>query len=495
MDVTRARTADASRAAPPGASSALLPPRLRLTLIVRNTIFRLAVVAMLVMSFLVVRHAKALFWPTGGHPPHNLFDHVVMWGAVVWSLILPWAVADVAGWLIYRRHTPVTVETMPYPVVFRIVTRGDQPATAIATTWSVLETMQTRPLFRFRVEVVSDVPIDGLPRHPAVNAIVVPEDYDTMNGATHKARALHYALTVSPVPNTAWIFHLDEESHVTEGLIVGIRQAVTEEEASGTLRIGQGLITYHRDLATNRVYSMADSIRVGDDLGRFHLQYRLHKILFGMHGSFLLVRSDIEKQVDFDFPPEACTTEDTTWALRQMARGNRFRWVEGTVVEQSPGTFRDFVRQRRRWFTGMWWAARMTPVPARYRRSLWFAMFLWTVGWTGFAYSMLHILSGVAVPPVLAITGDAIFAVYLTNYLLGLWVSLSTREGMRALRRAGYFVAQAVLIPVFTVIEASAVVYSLLKPERRFHVVHKPTEGEDQRLRAAAGNDPSWYTP
>ena len=355
--------------------------------------------------------------------------------------------------------------------------------------------MQARPLFRFRVEVVSDVPIDDLPRHPAVNAIVVPEDYDTMNGATHKARALHYALTVSPVPNTAWIFHLDEESHVTEGLIVGIRQAVTEEEASGTLRIGQGLITYHRDLATNRVYSMADSIRVGDDLGRFHLQYRLHKILFGMHGSFLLVRSDIEKQVDFDFPPEACTTEDTTWALRQMARGNRFRWVEGTVVEQSPGTFRDFVRQRRRWFTGMWWAARMTPVPARYRRSLWFAMFLWTVGWTGFAYSMLHILSGVAVPPVLAITGDAIFAVYLTNYLLGLWVSLSTREGMRVLRRAGYFVAQAVLIPVFTVIEASAVVYSLLKPERRFHVVHKPTEGEDQRLRAAAGNDPSWYAP
>ena len=146
MDVTRARTADASRAAPPGGSSALLPARLRLTLIVRNTIFRLAVVAMLVMSFLVVRHAKALFWPTGGHPPHDLFDHVVMWGAVVWSLILPWAVADVAGWLIYRRHTPVTIETrtpdrsrtMPHPVVFRIVTKGDQPATAIATTWSVL---------------------------------------------------------------------------------------------------------------------------------------------------------------------------------------------------------------------------------------------------------------------------------------------------------------------------------------------------------------------
>ena len=502
MDVTRTRTADASRAAPPGGFSALLPFRLRLTLIVRNTIFRLAVVATLLMSFLVVRHAKALFWPTGGHPPHDLFDHVVMWGAVVWSLILPWAVADVAGWLIYRRHTPVTIETrtpdrsrtMPHPVVFRIVTKGDQPATAIATTWSVLETMQARPLFRFRVEVVSDVPIDDLPRHPAVNAIVVPEDYDTMNGAAHKARALHYALTVSPIPDTAWIFHLDEESHVTEGLIVGIRQAVTEEEAAGTLRIGQGLITYHRDLATNRVYSMADSIRVGDDLGRFHLQYRLHKILFGMHGSFLLVRTNVERQVGFDFPPEACTTEDTTWALQQMAKGNRFRWVEGTVVEQSPATFRDFVRQRRRWFTGMWWAARKTPVPASYRRPLWFAQFLWTTGWTGFAYSMLHVFSGVVIPKPLAVIGDFIFAVFVTNYLLGLWVSLSMREGRRAIRHVGTFVRQAVSIPIFTVLEASAVLYSLISPERRFHVIEKPAHGSELAP-AEAGGDASWYAP
>ncbi len=419
-------------------------------------------------------------------------------------MILPWAVADVAGWLIYRRHTPVTMETrspdrsrkMPYPVVFRIVTRGDQPDTVIATVWSVVESMQARPLFRFRVEIVSDMPITGLPEHRAVHAIVVPED-QTMNGATHKARALHYALTVSPVPDEAWVFHLDEESHVTEGVIVGIRQAVTEEEASGLHRIGQGLITYHRDLATNRLYSLADSIRVGDDLGRFHLQYRLHKILFGMHGSFLLVRSNIEKQVDFDFPPEACTTEDTTWALRQMAKGNRFRWVEGTVVEQSPGNFRDFVRQRRRWFTGMWWAARMTPVLAKYRRSLWFAMFLWTVGWTGFAYSLLHFFSGVAIPHSLAVIGDAIFAVYLTNYLLGLWVSLSTREGMQVFRRAGYFVLQAILIPVFTVIEGSAVVYSLAKPERRFHVVDKPTvdADADRQARAGAERDPSWFQP
>ena len=494
-------------ARPPSVTADVVRPtasaRMRPSLALRNVVFRVGVIAVMVGIFLTIRHVKAAVWPLGGHPPRDLFDHLVQWSAVTWALMLPWAVADVAGWLLYRRHTPVTEEArrtnhrpiMPYPVVFRIVTRGDQRATVIGTTWSVLEAMQQRPLFRYRVEVVSDMPIDGLPDHEAVHPIVVPEGYETSQGATHKARALHYALSISRIPDDAWILHLDEESHVTEELIIGIRQAVTDEERSGEHRIGQGLITYHRDLSSNRLYALADSIRVGDDLGRFHLQYRLHRILFGMHGSFLLVRSSVERQIGFDFPAEACTTEDTTWALRQMGAGNRFRWVEGTVVEQSPGSFRDFVRQRRRWFTGMWWAARKTPVAARYRRPLWLAMSLWTIGWTGCIYSFLHVFSGVAVPRPLALTGDAIFAVFVTNYLLGLWVSLTMREGSRALRRFGYFVAQAVCIPIFTVLEASAVVYSLISPERRFHVIHKPAHdgGRSSGMNVAA--DPSWFKP
>jgi len=416
---------------------------------------------------------------------------------VLWSLILPWAVGDVLGWMLFPRRTsvddrvrsPAAGPTMPHHVVFRIVSRGDQPGIVVATVWSVLEAMQSRPLFPYDVEVVSDFPVRELPDHDRVRAIVVPPEYQTQHGATHKARALHYALMTSSAPDHAWVLHLDEESHITEELVIGVQEHVTKEEANGKHRIGQGLITYHRDLGSNRLYSLADSIRVGDDMGRFHLQYRFHSILFGMHGSFVLVRGSVERQVGFDFPPEACTTEDTTWALHQMAAGNRFCWVNGTVVEQSPRTFIDFIRQRRRWFTGMWWAARRSPVPWRFRASLWLAMFLWTVGWTGFTYSLLHIFSGVRIPGPLAVVGDAIFAVYVTNYVMGLWVSLSGREGFGVLRRSGYLVLQVVLIPVFTVIEASAVVYGLARPERRFHVVEKPAEEElvvaEQRRGAA----------
>jgi egghead protein (zeste-white 4 protein) len=460
----------------------------------RNALFRAAVVVLLVAIFLAFRTLKALVWSGGTHPAEGWFDSGVQWGAVAWSLMLPWAVADVAGWLLFRRHTPASAEggsdelgsTMSHPVVFRIVTRGDQPAIAIETTWSVLEAMQRRPLFPFAVEVVSDLEIAGLPAHPSVRPIVVPPSYRTSNGATHKARALQHALEVSPAPDEAWILHLDEESHVTDSLIAGIRSAVTEEERTGAHRIGQGLITYQRELTANPLYTLADSIRVGDDMGRFHLQYRLQRILFGMHGSFLLVRSSVEKQVGFDFSPAGCTTEDTTWALHQMAAGNRFRWVDGTVVEQSPANLKDFVAQRRRWFTGMWWGARHAPVPARHRRPLWLAMALWSISWLGFVYAFLHVFSGVAVPSPFGLIGDMVFAVYLANYLLGLWVSLAGDRSRTGLRKARYFADQAVLLPAFAVLEGAAVVYAIARPERRFHVVDKPIL-EPRPVRSSAG--------
>jgi egghead protein (zeste-white 4 protein) len=157
-----------------------------------------------------------------------------------------------------------------------------------------------------------------------------------------------------------------------------------------------------------------------------------------------------------------------------MAAGNRFRWVDGTVVEQSPTNLRDFVAQRRRWFTGMWWGARHASVPLRHRASLWVAMLLWSVSWLGFVYAFLHVFSGAAVPSPLGLVGDMVFAVYLANYLLGLWVSLSRDRSRSWLRTARYFVSQAVLLPAFAVLEGAAVVYAIARPERRFHVVDKP---------------------
>ena len=68
------------------------------------------------------------------------------------------------------------------------------------------------------------------------------------------------------------------------------------------------------------------------------------------------------------------------------------------------------------------------------------------------------------------------------------------REGARAIRHVGTFVLQAVSIPIFTVLEASAVLYSLISPERRFHVIEKPAHGSGLTP-AGAGGEASWYAP
>lgn len=459
------------------ASRVAAPPRLGR----RNLGFRLGVVALLIGVFVGVRLFKAAVWADAGHVPTGLLEEIVRWAGITWALLLPWALADLFGWFIFRRNTWAAEEVaagpsplvMSHLVAFRIVTRGDQPRVVAETVSSVLGTMRQRPLFPFIVEVVTDIEIETLPVHPAVTQIVVPESYQTSNGATHKARALHYALEHSSIRDNQWILHLDEESHITEKLVVGIRDAVIDEETSGEHRIGQGLILYHRDLAVNPLYTLADSIRVADDIGRFRLQYRLNRVLFGMHGSFVLVRNSVAKEVGFDFTPAGCTTEDTTWGLAQMEAGNRFRWVEGSVVEQSPRGLMDFLRQRRRWFSGMWWDALHAPVALRYRLLLLVTMLLWSVGWFNLVYSWIHLAVGVLLPAPVALLGELVFTVYVANYLLGLWVSLTDRRTDSALGRAGCVGLQLLLMPIHATLEAAAIVYAVFKPEANFHVVAK----------------------
>ena len=226
---------------------------------------------------------------------------------------------------------------MTHPVVFRIVSRGDQPGIVIATVWSVLESMQRQPLFPFEIEVVSDEPVRDLPAHPRVHADRraarlpdIPRRHAQGAGAPLRAPdVLGAGARLGAAPRRGVPHHRR----------AGRRPAGGRGRGGGERAAPHRSGAHHvppRTSGRTCVYSLADSIRVGDDMGRFHLQYRLHRILFGMHGSFVLVRTSVERQVGFDFPPEACTTEDTTWALLQMGAGNRFRWVNGTVVEQSP---------------------------------------------------------------------------------------------------------------------------------------------------------------
>ena len=100
-------------------------------------------------------------------------------------------------------------------------------------------------------------------------------------------------------------------------------------------------------------------------------------------------------------------------------------------------------------------------------------MVLWTVGWFNLLYSWIHLASGVLLPAPVALLGEFVFTVYVANYLLGLWVSLTERKTEGPLARAGYLALQLILMPIHATIEAAAIVYALFKPEVNFHVVAK----------------------
>ncbi len=196
----------------------------------------------------------------------------------------------------------------------------------------------------------------------------MPNGYRTPNGSRFKARALHYALLHSPIPENAWIVHLDEETQPTSSGVKGIGRFIAAEEASGRLRIGQGALLYHREWERHPFLTLADNVRTGDDFARFYFQHSLGLALFGLHGSYIVVRNDIEKATGgFDFGPHGDITEGAFWAMKAMQEGRRSAWVEGYLGEQSCLSLKDFLRQRRRWFQGLVKVVLHAPVKLRWR--------------------------------------------------------------------------------------------------------------------------------
>lgn len=451
--------------------------------------------AMRLLAFLVVFVAILLIrhwlFPTG-RPPVLWWEHALQLMSWSWLGALPAAIVAVVSLALPGAVRPSGAgKRMPQTVCFRVVSRGRNADALADTVGAVRRAMAERPLFRYRIEVVTDEPV-ALPAGPDLTAYVVPPDYRTPRGSLYKARALHYLSEHSDLRDDAWVFHCDEESQVSVGLVGGIRDAVVEEEERAriglTPRIGQGTIVYWRSLRTHPLLTLADSIRTGDDATRFRTQFRLGALFCGMHGSFILVRADIERTVSFDVGLEGSITEDAWWAFAQAFFGREFRWVDGYLIEQSPEHWKDFAKQRRRWYSGLWKVVLYSPAPVAARAALAGFLITWVVSAFGGLYSLVNLATGLVTPLGPALMGAFVFAWYVTSYLTGLWLQLRSmpadvRPGAWA--RAGLYVAQVLLLPLFGTLECVGVFYAMVKPERGFHVIKKSGEGV-----AAARLDP-----
>jgi egghead protein (zeste-white 4 protein) len=102
--------------------------------------------------------------------------------------------------------------------------------------------------------------------------------------------------------------------------------------------------------------TLSDSTRISHDIGstRFALRY-LNKAIMNFKGSFFVCEHGVEKSVTFDHGLEGSITEDAFFAIKASNYGYSFDWIEGEIYEQSPFTFMDIVRQRRRWYQGSYY--------------------------------------------------------------------------------------------------------------------------------------------
>ncbi|KAK3577875.1 hypothetical protein CHS0354_021845 [Potamilus streckersoni] len=235
-------------------------------------------------------------------------------------------------------------------ICFRVVTRGLYRNLVVDSLRKNIDTCHRTGIEKFKFEVVTDTALN-LNASLFVREIVVPKEYVSKNKSLHKARALHYCLEkeINILSDDDWIVHLDEETIITEGSVVGLANFATKELGS----LGQGVITYANESVVNWWTTLADSVRVAIDSGlmKFCFQ-KLHRPLYGLKGSFIIVKSPVENALGFDFGPRGSIAEDLYFALEAWKNGYKFNFVEGEMWEKSPFTVADYIRQRKRWFVG-----------------------------------------------------------------------------------------------------------------------------------------------
>src|SRR6266487_577280 len=282
----------------------------------------------------------------------SIWQSITSWAEVVWIIPAPVATIFWLGWFLFAQAVrsdpnPIRVPSIVIDpsdslasrrarLVFRFVTRGDNVDILRASVQAVHDAFAHYPLYSgpYRVEVVSECPVNlvGVTQGRTF-VYAIPKSYMTANQSRFKARALTYLQEqVRPDPED-WHIYLDEESKIDAVFIAGIYQFIMQSEQKMRRPkqrcrgyIGQGTIIYQ---GGHWFFRAADAIRTADDQGRFHLQYRLGVPIFGMHGSFIVVRGTDEAHLSFDVGTRNSIAEDTAWALRAWATGFRFAWIDG----------------------------------------------------------------------------------------------------------------------------------------------------------------------
>jgi cellulose synthase/poly-beta-1,6-N-acetylglucosamine synthase-like glycosyltransferase len=172
--------------------------------------------------------------------------------------------------------------------------------------------------------------------------VVVPPDFSCKS--KFKARALHYALSHLPNSSNSWILHLDEDACVTsQGVYCMVNYIL---RGGPPVANGPSVFPYDHNLLT----FYAESQRQWTFY--WLKDQETTSTVHWLNGSNLLIRSDIEQTVGWDFI-NCFISEDARFGYEATKKlGKIFGWHGGLTIETPPASVKGLLKQRMRWFYG-----------------------------------------------------------------------------------------------------------------------------------------------
>jgi len=444
---------------------------------------RVIVSVLLVVTMAALYAIEYIIWPHSAKP-HGVLQEIWSWLGLLWVTAFIPAFLELIGMYMWKAPKN-TAKKIPNFVCWRYVSYGINIEALSASIKACRAAMKETPLFPYVIEVVMDnnTSMDSLPEAGGdLHYIIVPKSYETPNGTLAKARALNYALENSPLADDAYIWHCDEETWPTKSVIIGTASMISEEEAKLAAdpqyipRVGQGMISYHRKWSENiklTFFTLSDCIRTGSDVGRLYLSMAIGVPLFGLHGSFIVIKNSVEKMVGFDIGPVGSLTEDAWVGTMMMDRGIRCRWVDGYAAEQCTERISDFIKQRGRWFNGLVRTSLHAPASLKWRVVLIISMLVWASAPFAWFYTIGHLIAGGYVGPDVRALANFSLAVYIATTLVGLRFNMKEHGIVKYSQKVRWALTWLACLLPLTFLESFSVAKAIIRPAKTFHVVKK----------------------
>jgi beta-1,4-mannosyltransferase len=349
---------------------------------------------------------------------------------------------------------------------------------------------------RLRIDIVIDEGCEATGRiaqlaggSELIRLVTVPMRYRTANGTRFKARASHYShelrIREHEDRDDVWVLHMDDDTGVGPDTALAMARFIEEQFQAGrnAKHMAQGILTYPREYAVNRLTWLADSARPAEDVARFSAWTGSGTPRAGLHGELLLVRASIEATIGWDFGPRTIV-EDAQFALIFSARyPGRSAWFGGRSYGASPACLRDFVRQRERWAWGLAALVFNRSLQLRNRLLLGYSVMSWVVGPiqnVGVVLLVGFLISDPRTSPVTLFVVP-LWALNMAYVIWMYWEGLRLNAGVSGSGRRKWWEPWAViaLIPIFGLMEGFSGMRGFVKFARRvenkFVVIAKPS--------------------